>query len=289
MSAIPTPQTAAPTPHALRPTPSREADNHADKLKSEADFFNRHYTAEAAAGITPLSNADRHRYTAPPADTVYPREFVFHCLAPLHHKTLLEIASGNGIDANLAAHNGATVYTYDVSPASNDLVNRRATVNQLTDRIHTTVAAHPDEAANHFNLQQVDHILGYAALHHLPDWQGLGPTLYHRLKPGGSAVFAEPTSNSPFLRWLRNRVPLAIDEMTDDETPLTDRDLLAFAAPFDRVTVRHFQLTARLWRLWPHRPKLAATLHHLDAKLLRLCPPMKRFCTVTVLACHRDS
>ncbi|MEM6393037.1 MAG: methyltransferase domain-containing protein [Planctomycetota bacterium] len=280
MSAIPTPQPAS-------VTPSREAD-HADKLAAEAAFFNRHYTTEAAAGIPPLSDADRHRYTQPPFNTVYPREFVFHCLAPLQNRTLLEIASGNGIDANLAAHNGATVFTYDVSPASIDLVNQRAAVNQLSDRIHTTVASHPDEAADRFNLTQVDHILGYAALHHLPDWQTLGPTLYNRLKPGGSAVFAEPTSNSPLLLWLRNRVPLAIDEMTDDETPLTDHDLLAFAKPFDRVTVRHFQLTARLWRFWPNRPKLAAALHHLDAKLLKLCPPAKRFCTVTVLACHRD-
>ncbi|MEM1213607.1 MAG: methyltransferase domain-containing protein [Planctomycetota bacterium] len=278
VSAIPSPA----------PPPAPTLDPHADKLAAEAEFFDRHYTTEAAAGITPLSNADRHRYTNPPANTVYPREFVFHCLAPLQGKTLLEIASGNGIDANLAAHNGATVYTYDVSPASNDLVNQRAAVNGLTDRIHTTVASHPDKAADHFNLGQVDHILGYAALHHLPDWQALGPALYDRLKPGGSAVFAEPTSNSPLLRWLRDRVPLAIDEMTDDETPLTDRDLLAFAAPFDRVTVRHFQLTARLWRLWPNRPKLAAALHRFDAKFLKLCPPAKRFCTVTVLTCHRD-
>ena len=84
------------------------------RLSREFEHFERHYANEAAAGINPLSEFDRRRYSNPPANTIFPREYYYHLLAPLQGKQVMEIACGNGIDASLCAHKGADVYAYDI-------------------------------------------------------------------------------------------------------------------------------------------------------------------------------
>lgn len=253
------------------------------RLDREIEHFDRHYAREAAAGVEPLSASDCVRYVDPPATTVFPREYYFHLLAPLQGRAVLEIACGNGIDACIAARQGATVFAYDVSPQAVDMLRRRAEANGVGDRVHTQVTGDLDAA---FGGRTFDAIMGYAALHHLPR-AGLARRVHDRLAPGGVAVFAEPTSNSPALRRLRQLVPYAIDAMSDDEAPLTDADIVAFADPFKRTARRDFQLTSRIWRLWPDNARLAEALHRLDRQVLRF-PFMRRFATVAVFGLYRD-
>jgi len=254
------------------------------RLDREQAFFDRHYTDEAAQGIARLSDFDKARYTAPPANTIFPREFYYHLLAPLRGKRVLEIASGNGIDAALMTHNGAELSTYDISPASIAMVNQRCAVNGTSANLRTQVSGDFLEA---FPGETFNHIVGYAALHHLTDWGTLAGQIYDRLEPGGCAVFAEPVLNSRLLGLVRRCVPLAIDEMTDDEKPMTSKDLARFAKPFDRTRRRHFQLTSRVWRLWPNNWPLALALHRLDHVLMK-APFMNRLATVEVIAMYRD-
>lgn len=253
------------------------------RLAREKAFFDEHYAAEAAAGIVPLNDFDKVRYTAPAADTIFPREFFYHLLAPLRGKDTLEIACGNGIDASLCAHNGANVHGYDLSAKSIEMVRRRAEVNGVAGRVRLEVTGEFDRA---FANQTFDHILGYAALHHIP-YDGLAQKVYDRLRPGGCAVFAEPVINSRALHRLRKLVPYAIDEPTEDEVPWNDRTIEAFARPFDRFVQREFQVTSRVWRMWPNNWPLAVALHRLDAALLKM-PFMRRFATVSVFALYRD-
>jgi len=253
-------------------------------LEREQAHFDQHYADEAARGIAILSDYDKARYTAPPANTIFPREYYYHLLAPLQGKRVMEIAAGNGIDAAILTHNGAELSAYDLSPRSIDMVRRRCAVNGTAHRLRTEVTGSFDQA---FAGETFDHIVGYAALHHLPDMQSLAQRVYDRLKPGGTAVFAEPVLNSRSLGFLRRCVPLAIDEMTDDERPLTDADLRQFAKPFDGMTCRYFQLTSRVWRLWPNNWRLTVALHKLDYALLKL-PLMNRLATVCVAAYTRD-
>jgi len=264
----------------IRPTdPDRDA-----LLRREAEHFNRHYAEEAARGITPLSDFDKARYADPPADTIFPREYFYHLLNPLEGKDVLEIASGNGIDACLCAHNGAHVYAYDLSEKSIEMVRQRAAVNQLSHRVHTQVTGDFDRA---FAGQTFDAIIGYAALHHLPDLDTLSQRIHDRLNPGGVAVFAEPVVNSRMLDRLRRLIPYSIHEMTEDETPMDDRSIAEFARPFKRMVRREFQLTSRLWPIFPNNWPLAVALHKLDAGLLKL-PGMRCFATVVVFALYRD-
>ena len=253
-------------------------------LAREQAHFDQHYTDEAAQGIAPLSDYDRVRYTQPPANTIFPREYYYHLLGNLKGKSVMEIAAGNGIDAAILTHNGANLHAYDLSPKSIDMVERRCEVNGTTDRLTTAVTGNFDEA---FAGQTFDHIVGYAALHHLPDMNTLGARIYDRLNPGGSAVFAEPVLNSKSLGFIRCCIPLAIDDMTDDERPLTDADMRAFGEPFDRMQTRHFQLTSRVWRLWPNAWHLAVCLHKFDHALLKL-PLMHKLATVNVTAYYKD-
>ncbi|MEM9345823.1 MAG: class I SAM-dependent methyltransferase [Planctomycetota bacterium] len=255
-----------------------------DLLAREQTHFDQHYTDEAEQGIAALSDYDQVRYASPPSNTVFPREYYYHLLAPLKGKSVMEIAAGNGIDAAILTHNGADLAAYDLSPKSIEMVQRRCQINDTADQLRTQVTGDFDEA---FPGETFDHIVGYAALHHLPDMDTLGQRIYDRLNPGGSAVFAEPVLNSNTLGLLRRCVPFAIDDMTDDERPLTDHDMRRFGEPFDRMQTRHFQLTSRVWRLWPNRWQLAVTLHKLDHTLLKL-PLMHRLATVNVTAYYRE-
>lgn len=255
-------------PHAIDPA----------LLEREQAHFDQHYTEEAAAGIAPLSDYDKARYTSPPYSTIYPREFYYHLLAPLRGKAVMEIAAGNGIDAAILTHNGANLAAYDLSPKSIDMVRQRCQANGTADRLRTQVTGSFDDA---FARETFDHIVGYAALHHLPDMDSLAARVYDRLNPGGTAVFAEPVLNSKVLGWIRKQVPIAIDDMTDDERPLTDQDMRRFARPFDGMRCRYFQLTSRVWRLWPNNWPLTVALHKFDHALLKL-PLMNRLATVCV-------
>lgn len=254
-----------------------------DRLAREIQHFEQHYAQEAARGINPLSAFDRQRYTNPPAHTIYPREYYYHLLAPLAGKDTLEIACGNGIDACLCAHNGANVHAYDLSHKSIEMVRQRAAVNELSGRIQLQATGQFEEA---FAGQRFDAIIGYAALHHIP-LQGLAQQVYDRLKPGGVAVFAEPVINSRALHALRQMIPYYIFEPTDDEQPLDDAAITQFSQPFDRIARRDFQLTSRIWPLFPHNWALAVTLHRLDYYLLKI-PFLRRFATVTVFGLYRD-
>ena len=257
----------------------------AELLRREAEHFNDHYAREAERGIAPLNDFDKLRYTAPPANTIFPREYFYHLLAPLTGKDVLEIAAGNGIDASLCAHNGADVYAYDLSEKSIGMVRRRAEVNGVSKRVRTQVTGDFAEA---FAGTQFDAVLGYAALHHLPDLDALSRQVYDRLKPGGVAVFAEPVVNSKTLDRIRRLIPYSIHDMTEDETPMDDAAIERFARPFDRLVRREFQLTSRLWPIFPNNWPLAVALHKLDAGLLKL-PLLRRFATVVVFGLYKNA
>jgi len=268
---------------ALHPNHRLSAAADRERLDREARFFEDHYADLANRGVEPLSAFDRQRYTRPPANTIFPREYYFHLLNPLQGKDVMEIASGNGIDACIAAHNGAHVHAYDISSNATGMVERRAELTGVRDRVTTQVTGVFSEA---FAGQTFDAIMGYAALHHIP-LEGMAEQVHARLKPGGVAVFAEPVINSRWLYALRKCVPYYIDDPTEDEVPLNDTDIRALAEPFDRLQVRYFQVTSRVWRIWAHNWALAKGLHQLDHLLLKL-PGVRKLATVAVFGLYRD-
>jgi len=77
-----------------------------ERLAREIAHFNLYYEQEAARGVEGSSGFDKQRYAAPPTNTIFPREYFYHLLAPLKDKDTLEIACGNGNDATICAYNG---------------------------------------------------------------------------------------------------------------------------------------------------------------------------------------
>ena len=253
------------------------------RLARELEHFDQHYTQEAAQGIEPLSDFDKHRYTNPPANTIYPREYYYHLLAPLYGKDVLEIACGNGIDASICAHNGTNHHAYDLSEKSIEMTRRRAETNGVSDRLNLTTCGNFADA---FSSQKFDCIIGYAALHHIP-MNGLSEMIYERLNPGGIAVFAEPVVNSKLLNRVRRCIPIHPADPTEDEAPLNNQQIDEFAKPFDRIVRREFQLVSRIWPLFPNNWSLAVTLHWLDYYLLKF-PPMRSLASLVVFGVYRD-
>lgn len=253
------------------------------RIRHEVEHFDVHYADEAVLGIGPLSEFDKRRYTNPPANTIFPREYFYHLLSPMNGKRIMEIACGNGIDASISAYNGADVHAYDASEAAVELTHQRAAVNGVSDRVQLEVTDQFDDA---FAGQRFHAIMGYAALHHLP-LHGLAERVYQRLKPGGIAVFAEPVINSPALHRIRQCIPYSFAEDTEDEQPLDDADIARFARRFHRMVSRPFQCVSRIWPMFPNNFALAKCLHRIDHYLMK-APCLQRFATVVVFGLYRD-
>lgn len=249
------------------------------RLDHEREHFDRVYAEEEKIGDLRLIDPDKRRYAHPPADAIFSKEYYFHLLAPLQGKRILEIACGNGVDACLAAHFGAEVFAYDVSPAAIDLVRKRAQVNGLSDRVHLQVCGDIGEA---FVGEQFDAVMGFAALHHL-SLEGLGERIRARLKPGGVAVFAEPVVNSKTLAFVRKLIPYRPAEITEDEEPLNNRAIGKLAKPFGRIRRREFECVSRVYPLFSRYGKLVHQVHRLDSWLMRV-KPLRRFASVVVFA-----
>ena len=253
------------------------------RLVREAEFFDQVYAQKVDYSDLILSENDKRRYVNPPANTIFPKEYYYHLLAPLRGKRILEIACGEGIDTCIAAYNEAEVYAYDISKAAIDLTRKRAEANNLSSRVHLQVC---DELDHAFVGEQFDAIIGFAALHHLP-LPKLGEKLHRRLQVGGFAMFAEPVVNSQVLVTLRNLIPYRPGEITEDEEPLNDHVIAEIAKPLDRICRREFECVARMYRLFPQRKKLVRAVFWLDRWLLAI-KPLRRFASLVVFALYRD-
>jgi 2-polyprenyl-3-methyl-5-hydroxy-6-metoxy-1,4-benzoquinol methylase len=249
------------------------------RLAREREHFDRVYAEEEKSEDLRLTDADKRRYANPPADTIFSKEYYFHLLSPQREKRILEIACGNGVDACLAAHLGAHVFAYDVSPAAIDLTRKRAEQNGLADRVHLQVCGDIEQA---FAGEQFDAVMGFAALHHL-NLNGLADRIRGRLKPGGVAVFAEPVVNSKTLDFVRRMIPYRPVEITEDEQPLNDRAIMELAKPFSRIRRREFECVSRVYPLFSRYSKLVSAAFWIDSWLMRV-KPLRRFASVVVFA-----
>lgn len=249
------------------------------RLDREREHFDQVYTHEEESGTLDLHPSDKLRFANRPANTIYMKEYYFHLLGSLKGKRVLEIACGGGYDTCLAAHYGAEVHAYDVSPAAINLTRKRAQVNGLSDQVHLQVCGDLDEA---FAGEQFDVVMGFAALHHLP-LEGLGARIRARLKPNGTAVFAEPVINSKALAFVRKLIPYRPAEITEDELPLNNAVIADLARSFGRIRRRDFECVSRIYPLCSRYGKLVHALFWMDSWLMRI-KPLRRFASVTVFA-----
>ena len=241
------------------------------RLEREAAFHDRKYATH--------SDTPRH-YAAGPTQYVYRQ--MRDSLGDLNGKHILEYGCGEGWITSDLAQRGARVSAFDVSPQAVANTEARLAELKLSDRCHIEVM--PAERLT-FSDDTFDLALGFAIIHHLDLVKALGE-LHRVLKPGGSAVFAEPLATNPAIHLYRLLTP---QYRSDDEAPLRLGELPKLVGAFSSYEHREFFLTAigavaltylpggnRLF------PVLSSALHGVDRALLRIAPALGPLAWYTV-------
>lgn len=125
----------------------------------------------------------------------------------LDGKNVLELGSGNCINAAVMAALGARVYANELAPVSGEIIKK---LNSSYDFKHSITYIGGDFLENSFESQSFDYIVGKAFLHHLTipvEDQFLRETS-RLLKANGEARFFEPAVNSKILDKIRWYLPM---------------------------------------------------------------------------------
>ncbi len=187
---------------------------------------------------------------------------------------VLEYGCGDSSYAVKLSQWGGTVTAIDISDEAIEETRRRVAdagfLNQTSlIRMNAEELEFPDAS---FDL-----VVGRAILHHL-DLEKSYAAISRVLRPGGAAIFLEPLAHNPLINLYRRMTPHL---RTEDEHPLTMRDLKAAGRHFDAVGLRYFTLlsigalvTAKVPRLF--QPVLNG-LDKADRALFRIIPRAGRY------------
>jgi len=182
---------------------------------------------------------------------------------------VLEYGCGDSSYALKLNRWGAEVTAIDISDEAIEetrkLMAEHGFLNRTTLlRMNAEELTFPDES---FDL-----VIGRAILHHL-DLEKSYAAIARVLKPGGAAIFLEPLAHNPLINLYRRMTPHL---RTEDEHPLTMRDLQASRRHFDAVRVQYFTFlsmgalpAARAPRLFQ---RLLDGLDKADRALFRVAP-----------------
>jgi SAM-dependent methyltransferase len=196
-------------------------------------------------------------------------------------RTILDAGCGQGDLTLHLLQQGATVTALDVSPGMIDVVRRRAQRLSHDPGALTTVAA-PLERSD-LPDAGFDLVLGKFILHHV-DVDAGAIELRRVLRPGGRAIFIENVGNNALLRFARDRLAgrWGIPRLgTEDEHPLTGRDIDNLRGVFTRVTAHYpvFEFLVLFDRqvLRFRFPAASRVIRGLDDAVHRLAPRLRRF------------
>ena len=226
---------------------------------------------------------------------------IMRALGPLPGKEILEVGCGRGDVAVYLAKQGARVTAIDIGPALIASARRLAGVNQVECDFRVGTATNLPLPSDRF-----DAVIGLAILHHLSE-QDVACVLReaHRVvRTGGACLFYEPVEDSRVFDFLQKLVPAGRPGDGDyrpsllnrkawaeyvaglDQRALTTRELTsAGGAPFRSVEIMRFGFITRLVRLIGKQHR--QTLDRVDTMLLRLFPPLRRFCRTALSICRK--
>jgi ubiquinone/menaquinone biosynthesis C-methylase UbiE len=252
--------------------------NATDRLSSEQDFHDRQARDRA---VTFEQHPEQLLFTD---DAYLDHETwirsAIERLGDVRYLDVLDCGCGHGMAAIVLARRGARVTALDLSFGYLDEVRRRAGANGVA--LHL-VQANAERLP--FADQSFDRIWGNAILHHL-DLEQAGPELHRVLRPGGRAVFCEPWSGNPVLRWAREGLPYPGKDRTVDEQPLRQRHVQLLQRIFPHVETQGYQLLSMARRL-VHSSRLVAGLDWCDQLILARAPALQHFCRYLVLTLLR--
>ena len=200
-----------------------------ERLKSELAF-----QADRAARVGRVDPTPRHvieRYRRAGSWRLFPSDFLFAHLKDIRARDVLDFGCGDGALSVVLARLGARVTALDISPELIAVARRRAAVNEVADRIRFVER---DVTVEPLPADRFDFAICNLVLHHV-DLRAVVPRIVAALKAGGTAVIVEPIAFSPWLQWVRDRVPIT-KRASPGERPL-NRDEVSFV--LDAGLLRH--------------------------------------------------
>jgi SAM-dependent methyltransferase len=229
--------------------------------------------------VQPTSPGVLRRYASPPAETLYPLEYVYHLIGDVRGRDVLDFGCGDGCNTALLAVRGCRVYGLDLSPDLLEQAARRAVEDDVRESVRFLCgSAHAIPLAD----ASIDLVVGNVVLHHL-DVAAASREVFRVLRPGGRAIFREPIRQSRLMRALRPLIPYRQPNVSSYERPLLRSEMEAFCRPFERLRGREFMLPfVRVARMLGASKALDARLVAFDGRLLAAHPWLRTYATVTV-------
>lgn len=197
-------------------------------------------------------------------------EFRKYLIDNCNKKNVLELGCGIGSAAPLLAQNGATVLGIDISDGAIKVATEEAKKNNLQNISYEVMDAENLKIED----SQFDLVCGVAILHHLD--LNLAMKEFNRvIKPDGKAAFLEPLGHNPFINLFRKLTPHL---RTDDEHPLTKKEIQSIVSIFKVNKLKYFYLTSLL--ALPLKSTVlfapaAKFLNWIDQILFAIIPPIR--------------
>lgn len=204
-------------------------------------------------------------------------------------KKALECGCGTGFISVLLAMIGAEVWCFDLSPKSIEMALKRASVNEVSDRVSAKVAAFENLD---YEDESFDIIMGTYILHHISDKRLAGAQIRRMLKKGGRAIFFEVNANNPILMFFRSHVvgkSRFIPKVgTMEEHPLTTDDVEVLSSIFDNrciVSYPRFSFFGKLdHQILKQRFKpISFLLEGMDRMIYTFFPPARKYSYLIML------
>lgn len=189
---------------------------------------------------------------------------------------------GTAYEAIELAKMGCEVWGVDISQKQAEIATLRAKVNGVEDLCHFSCG---DALNTEFDDGFFDIVYAHAVIHHFD--LGVASSEFVRiLNNGGLAVFSEPFGENPLLSFVRNYVPYPGKHRTEDEHPLSNKDIKDFMRPFSTKYQIEYQLFSMLERFFGKGGYVSA-LERLDNILLKVLPFTKRFCRMVIIVGYK--
>jgi SAM-dependent methyltransferase len=153
-------------------------------------------------------------------------------------RDVLDCGCGHGILSILLARRGARVRAFDITPEVVERARELARANSVDRSIEFAEGAVENLP---YASATFDAVMGTRILHHV-EIAPAAREIWRVLKPGGRAVFWEPTCRDPFMRCLRSiyrRIPLIPRAGTEFEHPLTRQEVDTLSATFGGNLEQH--------------------------------------------------